>query len=331
MIMKTESITAFTPQERIPSDTGNMTPGTLHLANEARLSQATFSEGLTHYATGWKPQDDLQEQLDFIAPPVQVSRRFDFKKATNAEEFLSESDDVRAIGADFKRIEYKGSEVSSKTLNKGLAYRFDRDESNLPGWEESVVRRMLDRLMRNELRRAGTALLALDSPGTDKVWGSGGTDPDSDMIAAISAAGDEAGIDANRILLGSAPWRHRRAFYAASDKAAGFAGLPMTPELLAQEFGVDGIRVCRERFQSDSSTKSHVFGAYAVAFHAQPETGLEDPSTLKRFYTPVDGGGMYKVHRIEVGAKFIDIVVEHYSNIVATSSVGVKRLNVSDS
>lgn len=62
--------------------------GQIALANESRLTAATFSEALTQYTVGFKDSENIQSTLDFIAPPVAVSRRFDWKKADNAQAFL---------------------------------------------------------------------------------------------------------------------------------------------------------------------------------------------------------------------------------------------------
>src|SRR6188508_668097 len=109
-----QTLNAFQPGERLAADNGNNPAGQICLANEARFTSAFASEPLTAYATGWADQNDIEKTLDFLFPPVQVSRRFEFKKADNAEAFLSETDDIRAIGADFKHVEYRGSTAMEK-------------------------------------------------------------------------------------------------------------------------------------------------------------------------------------------------------------------------
>src|SRR3954470_16075090 len=105
------ALIAFAPTERLPLDNGNNAAGQLCLANEARFTAAFASEPLTAYATGWVDTNNIEKTLDFLAPPVQTGWRFEFKKADNSEAFLSETDDIRAIGADFKHVEYRGSTV----------------------------------------------------------------------------------------------------------------------------------------------------------------------------------------------------------------------------
>jgi hypothetical protein len=309
-----------------PTDLGlGNTPGEIYLANEGRFTAATFSQPLTTFSTGWKDTDNLLSLLQFIAPDVVVSRRFEFKKATNAEMLLSETDDVRAIGSAFKRVEFSGSTVNEKTLNKGLTIRIDKDEM-VDGDEERAVLRLKTRLFRNDLRRAVALLLAIDASGTAKTWGSTGK-PDKDLMDAIQSAGDAAGLNPNRLLFGTAAWQLRYASYEAQATAGAFAGLSMTPDAVAAKLGLSGARVSSERYQSAATTKAKVVGSYAVVFFGEDGVGKDDPSSIKRFITPVGPEGC-RVYRKEED-KHIDITVEHYSNLVTTSSLGVAKLNIS--
>ena len=72
-------------------------------ANENRFTAGNYSEALTAFTVGWRDPENIAELLDFIAPPVPVGRRFEFKRSDNAQAFYSENDDVRAVGAEFKR------------------------------------------------------------------------------------------------------------------------------------------------------------------------------------------------------------------------------------
>lgn len=301
-------------------------PGEIYLANEARFTSATFSQPLTTYSVGWTDKENILATLNFIAPEVVVSRRFEFKKSTNAEELLSETDDVRAIGSPFKRVEYKGTTVNEKTINKGLTIRIDKDEM-VDGDEERAVMRLKSRLFRNDLRRAVTILLAIDNAGTAKTWGSTGT-PDKDLLGAIISAGDSAGMNPNRLLFGATAWQLRYGSLEAQATAGAFAGLGLTPDQVAQKLGLTGGgRVSNERYQSAAATKSKIVGSYAVVFFGEDGVGKDDPSSVKRFVTPVGPEGV-RVYRKE-DDKFIDITVEHYSNLVNTSSLGTAKLNIS--
>ena len=172
-------------------------------ANENKLAQSTYSEALTAFSSGWN-ESKCAELLDFIAPAVPVGRRFEFKRANNAEAFFSESDDVRSIGSEFKRVRYGGDTVNEKTLNKGLTMRVDHDEIADDNWQERYTALLLERLMRNELRRAVSALEAISAfPESDTVWNpSGSVNTDADLRSMLALAADESGVRPNRILFG---------------------------------------------------------------------------------------------------------------------------------
>jgi hypothetical protein len=55
--------------------------------------------------------------------------------------------------------------------------------------------------------------------------------------------------------------------------------------------------------------------------------GKDDPSNVKRFWTPTSAG-VVAVYREEF-PKYVDITVEHYSNIVVTSTLGIEMLTIS--
>src|SRR6185503_15087673 len=144
----------FLESEPIANENGQLVPGQVYLANDSRFLSAFFSEPLTTYATGWRDPNNIEATLDFVAPPVQVGRRFEYKAQLNAEAFLSETNDIRAIGSDFKQVEYKGTDETGKTYNKGLTMRVDLDVVGaVPNWRELFTNRLLQRLLRSELRR----------------------------------------------------------------------------------------------------------------------------------------------------------------------------------
>lgn len=307
-------------------DSANLVPGTIALANEARFTATNMSEPLTQYAVGWRDTENIQNTIDWVAPRVPVGRRFEFKKADNSEAFLSEVDDERAIGAAFKRVEYKGSTQLGKTRNRGLTIRIDRDEDGAVVNEERVVALLRQRMLRNELRRVLTLLLAAGT-NTNKTWNNAAT-PDDDMIAAIAASQLDAGVFPNRALIGLAGWNLRRSSYAAQNNAGAIAGLAKSATEVAGMMGLDDMRISRELFQVSATTKQRIMTSTFACFQAQALLGKDDPSNFKRFVTPV-GDGDFRVYRQEVGPKFIDITIEGYSDTVGTSTVGVQRITIS--
>jgi hypothetical protein len=324
-----ENTNAPAPVERLEREAG-IEPGRIFLPNESRFSSAFYSEPLTAYATGWRDPNNLEAVLDFIASPVQVSRRFEYKKADNAEAFLSDIDDARAIGADFKRVEYKGSTVNEKTINRGLTIRVDLDGAgDIPNWRELYTARLLQRVLRSELRRAIDAVVTA-ATNTNKTWDlSAGKDPDQDILTDLIASVDASGVRPNRILFGDVAWNKRLLSHRAQATAGGFASAALTPEQLASFLGVDAVRISRERYQSTASAKSKVTPDVVLLFYGLDGASTEDPTNAKRFWSAVEGGGKFRVYEQQVNSKMVDITVEHYSNVILTSSVGLRKLTIS--
>lgn len=309
-------------------DTGSLPPGVIALANEARFTETYFSEPLTTYAVGFKDPSDLDASLEFYSPRVATTRRFEFKKAVNAEEFYSETDDLRATGADFKRVEYTGTTVNEKTLNKGLTVRVDLDNVT-PGWENRTTAKLLRRLKRNELRRA-IALLSAAATNTAKTWDTtAGKDPDQDVLGDLVTAGDSSGISPNRVGYGLTAWQKRVLSHRAQDTAGGYASAGMTPQQVAAFLGVDGVMVSKERYATSASAKAQIVANLVLMFAAMSGSDAEDPSNIKRFVSAVEGGGDVRVYQQQVSAKLVDLTVEHYSNIIITSTLGIRKFTVS--
>ena len=305
-------------------------PGQIGLANETRFNAAFFSEPLTEYASGWREPNDLEAILDFVAPPVQVGRRFEYKRADNAEAFLLDVDDYRAIGGDFKRVEYRGSSVNEKTLNRGLSIRVDLDAvGDTPDWREQFTTRLLQRLVRNELKRA-VDLLVTSATNVAKTWDTtGGKDPDQDILNELINANDAAGIRPNRVLFGDVAWNKRLVSHRAQSSAGGFASATLGLNELASHLLVDGVRISRERYQSSAAAKSKITPDVVLLFFGMDRASTEDPTSVKRFWTAIDGGEKFRVYEQQASAKLVDITVEYYSNVILTSSVGLRKLTIS--
>ncbi|WOO41166.1 hypothetical protein [Rubellicoccus peritrichatus] len=295
-------------------------------ANESRFNSAHYSEPLTAFSAGWKDTENLEAMLDFIAPKIPVGRRFEFKRAKNAEAFFSEADDIRAIGGAFKRVEYAGETVNEKTLNKGLTMRIDHDETMTDDWQERAVQLLLQRLQRNELRRA-ISVLSAAADNENKSWNDI-SNPDGDIRAALIAAANESGVRPNRVLFGEGAWDLRAASYESQNNAGAYASAALTSDGLARKLLIEGVRITSARYQSAASAKSGIVGNAVYAFFGQDAYGKDEPSNLKRFVTPVDGGGSFRVY-LEESSKYTDVTVEHYSNIVVTSQLGIRKLTVS--
>jgi hypothetical protein len=278
-------------------------------ANEERFTAAYYNEPLTQYATGWSDPENLEALIEFIAPRVPVGRRFEYKAALNSEAFLSDgaNDDLRAIGAHFKQIEYKGTSVNAKTDNRGLVYRLDLDEEGQGILtEELIVARMLQRCRRNQYRRAVTALLG------------------DAMLRAML----DSGLLPNRLLVDFQAWRYRQKGLAPQLTAGAIADYRNTVPEWGQLCGADATMLSKAVYQSTSTAKALIANARVVVFCGQASPTRDDPTNVKRFVTPT-GDGDFRVSRQPVGAKFVDISVEYYDSIAATATVGAQSLTIS--
>jgi len=313
---------------RLQEDRGtNLVKDVLYAANEARFTSTNYSEPLTQYIVGWQDPANLAELLEFFAPEVpNTPRRFEFKKGTNAEYFLTETDDVRAIGSAFKRVEQKGTTVTDRTYNKGLTTRVDHDDVLGDDWRERKVAWLKARLLRNEIIRV-VALLGTAATNLAKVWDST-KDPDADMRDSLRLATSSSGIRPNRIAIGEGAWDLRTDAYHAGAHAGVYVQGDKTPEEVGRKLGVESCRVVSARYQSSASAKSKVLGDTVLEFLAEAVLDKDDPSNIKRFISPTEQGQMWGVY-IEEHPKFTDISVEHYSNTVITSTLGIRKLTIS--
>lgn len=313
----------------IRSSTEDLQPGQFALANDSRFNQAFFSQPLTAYAVGWRDAS-IDSELEFFAPQTPVSRYFQYATCLNVEEFYSELyDDLRAIGGDFKRVEYKSTKVAAKTENRGLTLRVDLDEVGAtPDWERNAVAKLLRRLKRNSLRRA-IALLSAAAVNTAKTWDTtAGKDPDQDVISELITAQNVIGVADNRVGYGDTAWSKRMLAHRAQASSGGFASASMTPEEVASWLGVDQVLRSKARYQSSSSAKSEIVSNLVLMFNAQSGQSTEDASHIKRFVTPASGGDV-DVYSQQVGPKLYDISVSFYELIKITFTSGIRKFTVS--
>ena len=330
---------------QFPNDSAAMRPdtgsgyeaGQILFANDARFLETYFSEPLTNYAVGWRDPNNIEESLNFIAPPVVVGRRFEWKKASNAEEFLSEViDDERAIGSDFKAVKYTAQDQNDKTLNKGLTYIADLDnvDAHDPNWQNQKVGKLLRRLYRNEFRR-GIGILSIGATNTAVTWDTtAGKNPDQDIKTGLLAATTTTGLRPNRVLYGDTAWNKRGLSYegqTGTSTAFGLVGA-YPPEKMGERLQVDKVMVSRERYQISGTVKSEVVSSLVFAYYAEEGVDTEDPSNVKRFvstFSREQGGGLVRVYVQQISSKLVALTVEHYSKIIATFTSGIMKWTVS--
>ena len=310
--------------------------GQILFANDARFTESYYSEPVTNYLVGWRDPNDIEARLNFISPAVSVgtARRFEWKAAVNAEEFLSEIvDDQRAIGSDFKTVQYTGTDVVDKTYNKGLTYIADLDGLVGTNWQNQKAAKLLRRLYRNEFRRG---IAALSSAGTNQAYTwdtTAGKNPDQDLKTDLITATTATGIRPNRILYGDTAFNKRGLCYEAQVNMTAYASIGLLqPKDLAARLMVDEVQVSRERYQSAAAAKSEIVSNLIFAYYAQDGVDVEDATNLKRFVSEFDteqGGGRVRVYVQQISSKLVAITVEHYSKIVVTYSGGIRKWTIS--
>lgn len=296
---------------------------TLKQANETQFNANHYSAALTQFTKNWKDDEGIETLLNFVAPKVPVARRFEYKKSDTDQIFYSESDDIRALGSNFKRVEFTGTLMHAKTLNKGLTIRVDADDIVGEDWQERYVHLLMKRLYRNELRRAIAALKA-NATTEEKTWNEA-AQPDIDIRQTLLQGGQRTGFYPNRLLFGELAWYLRQDCYALQNNAGARISSEMTRENLAEKLLVDDVKLLKK--QSLGIQGNEIQGNEIFAFYAQNGLLKDEPSNIKRFVTPCEEGNLFRVY-VEEQAKFTDITVEHYSNIVVTSNTNIVQLNV---
>lgn len=303
-------------------------PGQVALANEGAFGKSFFSQPMTNYAIGWKTEDKkLENLLEFIAPGVRTARRFEYKKANNADEFalIADGSDVRALFGEFKMVQTIGDIVNAKTVSKGLTTVIEKDNEQ-PHDVKDKIKWLKKLLIKAEIYRAMT-LLAAAATNTAKTWNKDAR-PDMDLMAAIDAFGDKVGVDANRILMGTSAWMKRIGAYQAGARS-NFVP-PATLKDLADFLNVDEIFKSSQRYTSGDDRAKLVAANKVFIFAGERGASLDDFSTIKRFWSPDEGGGEYAVFiDDQTSAKLKKVTVCHTSQIATTCATGVQSLTIS--
>jgi hypothetical protein len=300
--------------------------------NAALATEAYFQQPLTDFAVGWRDAE-LDAELEFFAPAVPVSERFEYAVADNAEEFLSDYlDDERPIKGDFKDVEYTETKVQEKTRNRGLQITLDLDQlKGRANWEEYYTQKLLRRIKRNSLRRA----IALLATGTNdaKTWDTtAGKDPDQDVLVALITAADTAGVKPNRVGYGDTSASKRQLAHRAQNSAGGFASAAMNEAQIAGLLGVDSVLFSKSRYTSGATAKTQSVGNLVLMFNASSGMDTEDASNIKRFVSngsAEEGGGPFQVYSQRISAKRHVIAVGCYEIIKITSTLGLRKITVS--
>lgn len=309
----------------------NLEVGQIYVANDSRFTSATFNQPLTNFAVGGWNQVGLDAELRaYVGAPIQVSRRFNYKVWTNADYHKSEtSDDLRAIGGDFKEVRRSNSEVNTQVANRGLIMVLDKDElAEGVITEQMAVSYLTERLKLNQIRRASALIIAAASDQA-RTWSSGTRDADLDAITELNDYQGTAGIDANTVIYGRSAWTNRLVTLRALATAGGFANAGMSADELAGFLNVDQVYRANAVYQSATATKT-VVGTTKILFFRKSNSGMrEDPSNIKYFWAPTTSGGQVAAFRYEEGGKKVIIGVEHNELLAITYSGAIQTITVS--
>ena len=305
--------------------TDNPAAGRVYEANSSLFTGSHYSESLTGFATGISDNSDVAEALEFLAPVVPIGGRlFEYMAHEAKDDFQFDANDERQIGEDFKVVRTRTKMERGKVNNRGLTMILDEDEiDDDPDAEETAVSQLIKRLMRNDLIRAYN-LLDAAAVNTNYTWDtSQGKDPDQDILLGISAGADASGRAANRVVYGETAWIKRKTSHRAQDSAGGRASAGLNAAGVAEELEVDAVQVMKSRYDNGGNL-SQVAGSKVISFFAENGQTRKDSSNIKRFVRRIDGQ-LYRVHRRELGPKLIQITVEHYSESLITSTLGIRK------
>lgn len=311
--------------------------GQISVANAAQNYAGSLAQDVAGYLAGL-PSTDEETLFNTLFPGLQTNDFFQFAKADD-EAFLTEADDsdIRAIGASFKRVEYRGTTVTERTRQKGLTWRVDHktlpkvNGQIMAGWENRYAAALKNRLVRADKVR-GLALLDASATNENKVW-SASTNPDGDMRGMVSATRTAMGQMPTHVVMGYMAQQLRQDAYEAAARAnhnmANHAEYTM--DRLAAYLGTkkvileDGIKQTAK-----GATKADTTGLVVYSYHATDSPIMDDPSNLKRAWSPVDGGGEWAV-AIQENTVYTDITVWHESLIFVPILAGIRKLTVSAS
>lgn len=309
--------------------------GHITAANSAQNYAGSLAQDVQGYLAGL-PSSDEQDRLEALFPGMQTNDFFQFAKADD-EAYLTEADgsDLRGIGASFKRVQYKGTTVTESTQQKGLTMRVDHktlpkvNGAIVPGWENRYAAALRNRLIRADIIRG---LAVVDAASTNAaITYSAATNPDGLLRAMVQlsrvAIGDLAPV---QLVCGNAAHQGRLDAYEAATRAntslANHAGYSL--EELARYLGVarvileDGMTQAKK---GAAKTDRLALVNYSYAVNTSPI--MDDPSNVKRAYSPVTGGGEWGV-AIQEAAVYTDITVWHESLIFVPQSTGIRKTTV---
>lgn len=303
--------------------------GIVLAANDANFDAQHLSEPLSEYIVDTNDSDGLEELIGRLFPSVLVGRAFTYRTHDTVESFQAalNDEDIREIGGEHGKVRMTGAQVDGRTDNKGLTMILDNDQGGEdPAIQQAAVLNLKGRLLRADLYR-GEALLEANDTAITPNWGASNAaaDPDGDLMSELDLGGDSRGINSNMVLYGGSAWVRRFQSLGLGDNSARHQTRNLTPEQIAALVQADSVLISKYRYQSGAATKSKLVGNKVYTYFAKPGLSKEDPSNIKRFVTPVPGGGVWRVYVTPL-LKRTAVTLEHYSRLALTSSLGIRKI-----
>jgi hypothetical protein len=315
----------------------NTTPalGELCVANASQNYAASLAQDITSYLAGPTSPDE-EALLDLLFPPVQTADFFQFPVAGDGA-FLTEADDsdIRGLGSSFKRIEHTGTTATDATQQKGLTKRVDHrtlprvNGAIVAGWENREAASLKKRLIRADLIR-GLSVLSGAAHADTKTW-SASTNPDGDLRAMVELSRVASGMAPTHLLIGHAAQQLRQDAYEAATRAnhAMANHADYTMQQLASYAGAGQAILQNSITQTKKgAAKASMLGLICYAYAAEKGQSIDDPSNVKRAWSPTLGGGQWVVF-IQESAAWTDITVFQQSKIFSPMTAGVEKITVS--
>lgn len=310
--------------------------GQITVSNSSQNFAGSLAQDVQGYLAGL-PSDDQSELLDTLFPAIQGNDYFQFAKADD-EAFLTEADDsdIRHSGASFKRVQYRGTTATDRTQQKGLTIRVDHRDlpkvngTIVPGWENRYAAHLRNRLIRAEIVR-GIALV--DAAATNaNVTFDATTNPDGLIRTMVQATRTANGSLADAIcVLGNSAFQLRLDAYEAAARANhGTANhADYTLEDLARYLGVKkAVLVDAIKQAKKGAAKADILGSVNFSYSVSDSPIIDDPSNVKRIWSPTMAGGQWGV-AVQEDAVFTDITVWHESKIFIPFTAGIRKQTVS--
>jgi hypothetical protein len=311
--------------------------GQITVANATQNYAGSLAQDVQGYLAGM-PSTNEEERLNALFPGLQTNDFFQFAKADD-EAFLTEADDsdIRGVGAAFKRVEYRGTTATAATQQKGLTMRVDHktlpkvNGAIVSGWENRYAAALKARLIRADIVRG---IAVVHAASTDlAVTFSSTTNPDGLLRAMVQTGRTASGLIPTHVVIGNSAWQSRQDSYENAARVnhsmSNHAGYSL--DELARYLGVQKVIIEDGMKQTvKGAAKADRLALLAYSYSALESPIMDDPSNIKRAYSPVTGGGEWAV-AVQEAAVYTDITVWHESLIFAPITTGVRRVTITHS